>query len=517
MTDTLTAIGVILAGIGRYLEEKSNEPHETHPLMRLALDGVQLDGPIRECVRKFTGPSGKVRCAEWKWAEGFCPSGTSTEAAQSEPVDGGFYGHEIEYRHPSTTEGAKGEYRARYKVLEADRLLTSHRENAGFVADPRYPPGVQDRDYSNPDGQDQIAVIRNAKALRPALVLGCSVTSSEGTPIVWGADNVVLSGNSRAMAVRYASAHHHKRYGEYRDELMRLANFYGFVRSDIESMDTPILVREVLDLPQSKIGEFASLANKPISRELDNVGKAIELSKLIPESAVEQLNINENETLRQFLNTSRGARFVKNLLPNIVATERARLFKDDGSLSQSGILIVEDALFAKLFDERRDVIEAMSDANRRSLELSMPLLLSLRSSIASGAIQASWDLPRAIGEAVIFTDRNLRDTTVGDYLRQTSFIAREPLNLDTLMGQSLLLLDKYGSKPRVLRDKIGAFVREAQYTMGFWSKADPVEVLKGLVGEFQLSYGVNDGRFSTQKLGAWYSAPKRPQGRRQLR
>jgi len=114
-------------------------------------------------------------------------------------------------------------------------------------------------------------------------------------------------------------------------------------------------------------------------------------------------------------------------------TERARLFKDDGSLSQGGLLIIKDALFAKLFDERRDIIEAMSDSQRRALEASIPTLISLRSMIVNGAIPSTWDLVRSIGEAVLFAGRNLRDTTIGDYLRQTSFIAREPFNPDTLL------------------------------------------------------------------------------------
>jgi hypothetical protein len=130
--------------------------------------------------------------------------------------------------------------------------------------------------------------------------------------------------------------------------------------------------------------------------------------------------------------------------------------------------------------------------------------------IVNGAIPANWDLVRAIGEAVLFADRNLRDTTIGDYLRQTSFIAREPFSLDTLMGQSLLLLDKFGTKPRVLREKIQQFATEASYEMGSLfgkSKRDPADVLKELIGEYQL--GGYNGCFNAQKSGFRHSALKR--------
>ena len=486
--DKLALAGLLIAGLGRHIENKEIKPEVASVLdsiVSAGLDGVNLEGPIRECVRKFTGPSGLTRCAAWDWNPKFNP-GQPDLIIDSKPAPGGgWYGKETPYRHPSVTEGARNEYQAVYKVVEADRLIASHVESKGFMPDVRYPDGVQDRDYSNAAGQDQIAVILNAKNLDPDLVLGCSVTSSEGSPIVYHPRrNIVLSGNSRAMSIRYASRFNPDRYQQYRTELERASSFYGLNAGKIENMKTPILVREI-EIPQKEIGLFASLANKPISRELDVVGKAIEVSKVIPNGLLLQMDLDEGETLRAFLRSGRGRRFVSVLIANVVQTERARLFKDDGRLTDEGVLILENALFAKVFGENRTILEAMSDGQKRALENALPELIQILTGVQSGQISQEWNLIQALSDAILFLDRNLRDTPISDYLRQIRFLSDEPLDQDTLWGQSISLIAQHGTKPRVLRDKIAQFRTEAQFenepSIFERKKRNPVAVLRSIV------------------------------------
>ena len=474
-------VGLGLIALSELLDESESESPE---ILNTALDGafdsIEMDGVVRECVKFFITPSGVKRCAKFRWNPSFCPaSGTPNP----KKIEGGWYGDFVEYRQPSQVEGKSQTVKARYKVVEAASLITSHIENKGFIEDIRYPSGVQDRDYSNKAGQDQIAVIRNAQNLDPNLVLGCSVTSSEGTPIAWG--DVVLSGNSRAMSIRYSARNFPTRYKSYKKQLIIDAYRYGLNSADISSMKKPILVREVF-IRKNEIGEFASLANKPISRELDTIGKSIELAKLIPDGLLLQMDLSEGETLRAFLRTSRGTQFVSSLIPNIVPTERGRLFKDDGRLTAGGMIIFEDALFAKVFDERREIIEALTDGQRRALEFALPELVSIKTGIFSGLIKPDWNLNQALGEAILFADRNLKDTPIGDYLRQSRFVGGKALDFGSLWGQSISLLAQFGSKPRVLRDKIAAFRKEAEDENTpklFKVKSrNPVDVLKGIIG-----------------------------------
>ena len=473
--------GLGLIALSELLDDNESESPE---LLSVALDGafdaVELSGLARECVRFFTTPSGVRRCAKYEWNPSFCPA---SGVPSPKKISGGWYGDHVEYRQPSQIEGKPQIIKARYKVIEAASIITSHIENKGFIADTRYPPGVQDRDYSNKAGQDQIAVIRNAQNLDPNLVLGCSVTSSEGTPIVWG--DVVLSGNSRAMSIRYSSKNNPSRYKAYKKQLVEDAYRYGLISSDISEMKKPILVREVL-ISKSEIGEFASLANKPISRELDTIGKSIELAKLIPDGLLLQMDLAEGETLRAFLRTARGTRFVSSLIPNIVPTERARLFRDDGRLASGGVLIVEDALFSKVFSGSRKIIEALTDGQRRALEFSLPELVSIKTGIDSGLIKPDWNLNQALAQAVIFAEANLKDTPIGDYLRQSRFVGSEPLDFDALWGQAISLLAQFGTKPRMLRDRISTFRREAEDEntpkLFDTESRNPVDVLKGIIG-----------------------------------
>ena len=366
------------------------------------------------------------------------------------------------YAHPSVPEGIKNDYTARYKLVGATELITSHDPTRHFAPDPRYPHGVQDRDYQNPRGQDQIAVIRNASKLDPDRVINTSLTSSEGPPIV-EASNLVLSGNSRAMAIRIASQSYPKQYKLYWDKLVKSALIYGFTSADVLQFRhvAPVLVREVVLLP-GEIAIFASLANKPVSRELDPIGKAIELSKLIPNGLIERMELDEGETLRSYLSTSRGRAFVDMLSTNSAPTERGELFAEGGGLTDAGKAIIENALFAKIFDERT-LLSGMSDQAKRALEYALPDLLRAKASAQQRLITPAWDIVEAIKRAVGFVNRNLKGVPLEKFLRQTQFVAVEKIDFDTLWGQVVNLLAQHGTKPRVLKSKLAFFIREAEF------------------------------------------------------
>ena len=395
------------------------------------------------------------------------------------------FGESIRYKHPSVAEGKKSEFKTRYKLIEANKALTSHMPEKSFKSRPGYPEGIQDRDYSKKSGEDQIAVIRNAKNLEPDLILVRSLSASEGTPIV-DSNNFVLSGNSRAMSIFEASRNHAEKYKNYLNKLYSRANEFGLTKPAIDRFKKPMLVREVI-LKDKERPIFASNANKPISRMLDSVGKSLELAKVLESQAdlASIINLKEGQTLRQFLTTASGKRFVDYLNLNTSPTERAAYFRPGGQLTETGKTVLEDAIFATVFTDRK-TLESMSQSLRRALETSLPELIRLQQARIAGQIEAEDNLINSLKFAIDFIVSNPKFTENPDeWARQTAFIPKSSLGTG-LDRYSIELLTQFGNKPRALRDRISKYLKSvvgqrAESAMFQTQAQSGTEILKRIV------------------------------------
>ena len=369
------------------------------------------------------------------------------------------WGESIRYRHPSVPEGRKSEFETRYKIIEAKDALTSHRPEKGFSARAGYPKGVQDRDYASKSGQDQIAVIRNAKNLDPDLILVRSVSASEGSPIV-DQKNYVISGNSRAMSIFEASRNHPQKYQQYKSELYNRAREFGLSKAVIDRFKNPVLVREVKLPSKKELALFASFANKPISRALDSIGKSLELAKVLEAEAdiASAITLQEGETLREILTTAKGKRFTEFLNLNTSPTERGAYFRASGALTETGKTVLEDALFATVFDDRK-TLQSMSQTLRRALESSLPELIRIQQARIAGRIEDEDNLVNALKWAIDFIASNPDfSDNPADWARQIAFTAKGKLGLG-LNKVAIELLTQFGNKPRALRDRISKYLK----------------------------------------------------------
>jgi hypothetical protein len=369
------------------------------------------------------------------------------------------FGEGSRYLHPSVAEGKRSEFSTRYKLIEAKEALTSHMPEQGFKERPNYPTGIQDRDYANRKGEDQIAVLRNAKNLEPAYILVRSVSASEGSPIV-DQQNFVLSGNSRAMSIFEASRNHPQKYQNYKNELYNRASEFGLTKPAIDRFKNPILVREITLPTKKEKAIFASNANKPISRSLDSIGKSLELAKVLESQAdiASVIALQEGQTLRQFLTTVKGKQFVDFLYFNTSPTERGAYFKRGGQLSEVGKTVLEDAIFATVFDDRK-TLESMSASLRRALESSLPELIRLQQARLTGQIEADDNLIESLKHAIDFFASNPSfSENPDDWARQTAIIPKSSLGLG-LDRQAVDLLTQFGNKPRALRDRIAKYLK----------------------------------------------------------
>lgn len=445
------------------------------------IDG--LAGKVRECVEWFVGPSGKKRCKRWtrnykcfrvQNHQPIIPAVAPTVPPARVEKEKIVQGRKHKYAHPAPPTGEKGEYDAVYQVVDVDDLVTSHDPMRNFAWEEVYPRDIQDRDYSNPDLPYQYAVIEKAQNLDPGRVISTAKTSIEGPPVV-APDNIVLSGNSRAMAIKLAAHKHPEKFAEYKRALVKDASVYGLDAVAVNRMDKPILIRRV-DVPLSEYAKFASLANESAAMALDMIGLTQAVAKYISDEMVSTMNITEDETLRQFLHTSRGRRFVDAVGQAIPAAKRAA-YLEKGELTPEGVALVEGVLYYKLIPDT-DLLAQIPKRLQNTLEAAIPEFYRIRSGVESGKIRPEWDIVSELPKAVGFYVRNLREYPLSHYLKQTAFIEIEPFEEDSLWGQLLWLVEKLGDSPRKFRNAIRQYADEAESLIA--QTMTPIEALKAL-------------------------------------
>ncbi len=154
----------------------------------------------------------------------------------------------------------------RYRIVEADSLITSNLENGGI--NPDYSQELQPRDRSRDASIEEIAKI--STNLDPEL-LGESRLASDGAPII-GSDLMVESGNGRTLAIR--QAYKNGTAQNYRNWLMNNAQYFGLNPDEIANMNNPVLVRERLtDIDRAKFSA-ANLASNGVTVNLERYNQA---------------------------------------------------------------------------------------------------------------------------------------------------------------------------------------------------------------------------------------------------
>lgn len=166
-------------------------------------------------------------------------------------------------------------YRARYKIVELDDLIPSHKFNeAGTLVKENieYPQELQPRTRER--AEYNIALLGE---INPGLLVAESPNISDGTIIV-GKDNIVESGNGRFL--RLQSAQIDGRYDNYREFLVQNAAKFGFTADDINRFEYPVLVRERTSGTTSR-EDFARRANVPAVAKMSATETAIIDSRFV--------------------------------------------------------------------------------------------------------------------------------------------------------------------------------------------------------------------------------------------
>lgn len=358
----------------------------------------------------------------------------------------------------------------RYRLVELDDLITSHTND--LTVNPAFPAELQPRDRTRASSQAQIARIAND--IQPDLMAE-SPKASDGAPII-GPDGLVESGNARTIALRRAygmgKADHYKAY------LAENADRFGLTPEQVAGFKQPALVRErTTDVDRA---EFARQANEAAVAAMSDAEQARSDAGLLPD--LERLETNDDGSL----NIYRSNEFIREFMLAVASpAERGRLMTADGSLSQTGVNRIRNAVFAKAYDDP-DLVAKLSedtDGNTKNVMSGMlraaPAVAKLRELSAAGARNESSFIADIADAARRFSEARRDGQKVEDYLKKRSLIGGDATpRVETFMRQ----LEVDSRAPRRIAEWIDGLVREVD------SAGDPRQ--SSLLGEPRGQYDV---------------------------
>ena len=248
------------------------------------------------------------------------PGGLSNPAS-SAGVPGGVSPDKIYYPGGNLT--------AKPEIAELGDLVASH--GTDFKANPVYPQQLQPRNRSSAPAQDQVNSM--AARLQPDR-LGPSPEANSGAPIV-GPDNVVESGNGRALAIAKAYEAGNTTYPAW-------LKSQGY---DTTGFKRPVLVqRRTSPMTEGEREYFAHSANSASGLRMSAAEQAASDAKSITPDLVGRIKSGD-------MGSAENRDFVRAFMDKIPATERGGMMDRDGNLSQAGVRRMNAAVAAHAYGD----------------------------------------------------------------------------------------------------------------------------------------------------------------------
>lgn len=301
-----------------------------------------------------------------------------------------------------------------YKLVDANSLIASNDEDGNI--NPNYPAELQPRDRSRLSSWNQIRNI--ATNLNPAL-LEASSTAQNGSPVV-GSDNVVESGNGRAIALQMARRQNSQAYKNYLDYLRENAEKFGFSPEDVK--DGVVLVRErTSDVDRL---DFVRKANESTVATMSATERArVDSEKITPE-LMDLFEVNDNGEIQTFENTDFIRAFLENVVPE---SEQGDFMTSDGMLTQNGINRIRNAIFAKAYNADENLLVRLTETTDNDaknvttgLLKSAPMVSQISNLIQQGELY-DLDFSKDLAQgANLFMYLKSQNMTVDMLINQTS-------------------------------------------------------------------------------------------------
>ena len=237
----------------------------------------------------------------------------------------------------------------RYEVVPGNSLIASHTQDLN--ENPAFPSELQPRQRGRAASEAQIANM--AQNLQPER-LGGSASAGEGAPIV-GGDNIVESGNGRALAIMRAYEQAGKPAQAYRDYLAA----QGF---NTEGVENPVLIRRrVTDLAPDERIRFAQEANASPGLALSATERAaVDAGRLSPD----EVDLFKGGDIGSAENVPFVRAFARNVLDR---GEEGSFVTPDGRLSVDGARRIENALLSKAYGNA-DLVASLAETGDENIK-----------------------------------------------------------------------------------------------------------------------------------------------------
>lgn len=296
-----------------------------------------------------------------------------------------------------------------YAVVDADGLIASNDTNMNV--NPEYPQELQPRDRTRSSSREQIATM--AAALNPAR-LGESADIQNGAPIV-GSDFIVESGNGRVLAIQ--SAMQQGRSAGYTDWLRQNAQTFGLDPSSITDRSVLVRVRET-DVDRAS---FVKQANESTTASYSQSETAKSDAEKLTRDILLLYMPSESGEIATRENADFLTAFMQKVIPE---SEQASYRQADGSISQSGIARIRNALFQKAYGDTK-LTAAISESTDEGVKNMLkaltnvaPRIAVIAEQIASSTLHDLNIAPDLTAAALAYRQLRKNGDTVEDYLSQ---------------------------------------------------------------------------------------------------
>jgi hypothetical protein len=307
----------------------------------------------------------------------------------------------------------------REELVEMDDLIESHMMDG--KENPLYDQSIQGRERAKTGYLDRSRE-HAARLDEKGQITDQSLRSDDGPPILDKNTNMVVSGNGRGMAVRFANDLHPGAYESYRQKVTAM-------HPEAAGMKKPVLVTRIVDdLSHDDIVKFADLSNDPIAARKSPFEEAKADAKIIPDDFTDRFAM-VGKTLAEALSSPTNKGLMDSIVGNIPSAERVALFDAEGGLTPAAAERIGRGMLIKILGEDAKPILMRAfeqgEISKRvmgGLEQAAGDLIKLRAPTSQVAV----DVRKTLLQAIEYLDeaQHYKDG-VKEWIKQESLLPRD--------------------------------------------------------------------------------------------